>query len=105
MWGEFGFSFLASWQGKGFSLCLGDVQVATRGKRALLKHAFCKEVQNKCDASMNIKRRRSPKAQVNFLFIGLCQQVGASVLGNGVGGHGTPWGCTGDTVLGTRLHR
>lgn len=74
--------------------------MATRGKRALLEHAFHKEVQNKYDASMNIKRRsRSPKTQVNFFFIGLCWQVGTSVLGNGVGGHGTPWGCTSDTVL------
>jgi len=72
------------------------------GKRALLKHAFRKEVQNKCDASTNMKRRRgSPKVQVNLLFIGLCQQAEASVPGNGVGGRGTSRGCTGDTVLST----
>lgn len=67
-----------------------DRQVATRGKRALLRHAFHKQAQNKREASMNIQRRkRSPEAQVDFLFIGICWQVGESVLGDGVGGHGT----------------
>lgn len=28
---------------------------------------------------------------MDFLFIGLCWQVGESVLGNGAGGHGTAW--------------
>lgn len=35
--GQFGFSSLASQQGKGFPLCLEDVQVIVHRKRALLK--------------------------------------------------------------------
>lgn len=52
------------------------------GKKALLKYAFRGEVQKKCDASMNVtRRRRSPKARVNFIsmkrkcFAGRWEQV------------------------------